>query len=169
MSSRALLRIRRKPNTFLTFLSKGLLRATFSRFSNFCNNGCARARAIIPCKKWHKVHMRAAAARAYRNPSKHSVISTISRCDVNKTYENVRLFQKKKIWKSTRARPKNVTNCCVSLVCIICLIYHMDYIQQMHVPWIVATVVRTPRSEVSQRHRAGSWVWVVSKSRLEVW
>ena len=29
ISSRALLRIRRKPNTFLTFLSKGLLRATF--------------------------------------------------------------------------------------------------------------------------------------------
>ena len=29
ISSRALLRIRRKPNTFLTFLSNGLLRATF--------------------------------------------------------------------------------------------------------------------------------------------
>ena len=26
-----------------------------------------------------------------------------------------------------------------------------------------------PRSEVSERHRAGSWVWVVPKSRLEVW
>ena len=50
ISSRALLRIRRKPNTFLTFLSKGLLRATFSRASNFCNNGCAPARAIIPVK-----------------------------------------------------------------------------------------------------------------------
>ena len=34
---------------------------------------------------------------------------------------------------------------------------------------VVATVVRMPRSEVSERHRAGSWVWVVSKSRLEVW
>ena len=32
---------------------------------------------------------------------------------------------------------------------------------------VVATVVRRPRSEVSQRHRAGSWVWVVSKSRLD--
>ena len=34
---------------------------------------------------------------------------------------------------------------------------------------VVATVVRTPRSEVSQRHRAGSWVWVVAKSRLDIW
>ena len=34
---------------------------------------------------------------------------------------------------------------------------------------VVATVVRTPRSEVSERHRAGSWVWVVAKSRLDIW
>ena len=34
---------------------------------------------------------------------------------------------------------------------------------------VVATVVRIPRSEVSERHRAGSWVWVVAKSRLEIW
>ena len=34
---------------------------------------------------------------------------------------------------------------------------------------VVATVVRTPRSEVSERHRAGSWVWVVAKSLLEIW
>ena len=35
--------------------------------------------------------MRAAAARAPRNPSKHTVISTISSYDFNKTYENIRL------------------------------------------------------------------------------
>ena len=35
--------------------------------------------------------MRAAAARTCRNPSKHIVISTISRCDVKKTYENTPL------------------------------------------------------------------------------
>ena len=34
---------------------------------------------------------------------------------------------------------------------------------------VVAKVVRMPRSEVSERHRAGSWVWVVAKSRLEIW
>ena len=34
---------------------------------------------------------------------------------------------------------------------------------------VVAKVVRRPRSEVSERHRAGSWVWVVAKSRLEMW
>ena len=34
---------------------------------------------------------------------------------------------------------------------------------------VVAKVVRRPRSEVSERHRAGSWVWVVAKSRLEIW
>ena len=34
---------------------------------------------------------------------------------------------------------------------------------------VVATVVRIPRSEVSERHRAGSWVWVVAKIRLEIW
>ena len=34
---------------------------------------------------------------------------------------------------------------------------------------VVATVVRIPRSEVSERHRAGSWVWVVAKTRLEIW
>ena len=49
------------------------------------------------------------------------------------------------------ARPKKVTNFCG---CVL----HAS---------VVATVVRTPRSEVSQRHRAGSWVWVVSKSRLD--
>ena len=34
---------------------------------------------------------------------------------------------------------------------------------------VVATVVRIPRSEVSERHRAGSWVWEVAKIRLEIW
>ena len=34
---------------------------------------------------------------------------------------------------------------------------------------VVATVVRMPRSEVSERHRAGSWVWVVARSRLDIW
>ena len=34
---------------------------------------------------------------------------------------------------------------------------------------VVATVVRTPRSEVSERHRAGSWVWVVAMIRLGIW
>ena len=34
---------------------------------------------------------------------------------------------------------------------------------------VVATVVRIPRSEVSERHRAGSWVWVVAKTCLEIW
>ena len=51
------------------------------------------------------------------------------------------------------ARSKRVTNFCG------CVLHDS----------VVATVVRTPRSEVSERHRAGSWVWVVAKSRLEVW
>ena len=33
---------------------------------------------------------------------------------------------------------------------------------------VVAKVVRMPRSEVSERHRAGSWVWVVAKSRVDI-
>ena len=49
--------------------------------------------------------------------------------------------------------PKNVTNFCG---CVL----HAS---------VVATVVRMPRSEVSERHRAGSWVWVVSKRLLDIW
>ena len=105
--------------------------------------------------------MRARKTKSFQNLS--------FRNDFNIKTSKTQWFFKKNVKISSRARPKNVTNCCVSLVCIICLIYHMDYIQQMHVPLIVATVVRTPRSEVSQRHRAGSWVWVVAKIPLGIW
>ena len=58
------------PILFSTFLSKGLLRATLSRASNFFNNGCAPARAIIPVKKYHAGHIRFFFARARRNLQK---------------------------------------------------------------------------------------------------
>ena len=93
-----------KTIVFLTFLSNGALRATFALTSNCFNNVCAPARATIPYKKWHKVHIAAAAARACRNPSKHTVISTISRCDVNKTYENVWLSHLKNLKIHLRRR-----------------------------------------------------------------
>ena len=47
--------------------------------------------------------MRAAAARACRNPAKHNVISIISRCDVPKTYANARLSHPKNIKIHPRA------------------------------------------------------------------
>ena len=75
------------PPLFKHFCQKGFCEQLLNCF----NNVCAPARAIIPCKNSYKVHIAAAAARACRNPSKHTVISTISRCDVNKTYENTPL------------------------------------------------------------------------------
>ena len=63
-------------------------------------------------------------------------------------------------------------------LCVPCLSYHVPYVSYIPIACgpkfapsasVVATVVRTPRSEVSERHRAGSWVWVVAKSRLDIW
>ena len=72
-----------------------------------------------------------------------------------------------------KIRPKNVTNFFVEkweksytkLASRKC-----DHNKSVHpCARAVAKVVRMPRSEVSERHRAGSWVWVVAKSRLEIW
>ena len=54
--------------------------------------------------------MRAAAARAPRNPSKHIVISTISSYDFNKTYENVRLSHPKNLKIHPRALAESFKN-----------------------------------------------------------
>ena len=43
----------------------------------------------IPCKKYHAGHMRAAAARACRNPSETIGFVRNSRSHVHKTYENI--------------------------------------------------------------------------------
>jgi hypothetical protein len=56
------------------------------------------------------VHIAAAAARACRNPSKHSVISTISRCDVKKTYENTPLSHPKMLKICPRAHAESFQN-----------------------------------------------------------
>ena len=85
-----------------------------------------------------------------------------------KTYD----FFKKKLKIHPRAPQK-----CDQLLCL-SRVYHMSHIphglyttssSSYPCASVVATVVRTPRSEVSQRHRAGSWVWVMAKSRLEIW
>ena len=52
--------------------------------------------------------------------------------------------------------PKNVTNCCVSLMCIICLINHMDYIQQMHVSEICPKNVTNCFANFAGHMRASS-------------
>ena len=56
------------------------------------------------------MHIAAAAARACRNPSKHSVISTISRCDVKKTYENTPLSHPKMLKICPRAHAESFQN-----------------------------------------------------------
>ena len=94
ISSRALLRIPRKPTTFSTFLSKGLLRATFSRASNFCNNGCAPARAIIPVKQYHAGHIRFFFARARRNLQKPMGFLRILAPRIIKSHESHRRSSK---------------------------------------------------------------------------
>ena len=99
-------------NCFSTFLSNGASRATFARTSNCFNNVCAPARATIPCKKYDAGRMRAAAARARRNPSKPNGFSTIASYEFNNTYENIQLFTPKNR-NSARAlllNPSN-TNC----------------------------------------------------------
>ena len=56
------------------------------------------------------MHIAAAAARACRNPSKHSVISTISRCDVKKTYENTSLSHPKMLKICPRVHAESFQN-----------------------------------------------------------
>ena len=56
------------------------------------------------------MHIAAAAARACRNPSKHTVISTISRCDVKKTYENTPRSHKKILKICPRAHAESFQN-----------------------------------------------------------
>ena len=71
-----------------------------------------------------------------------------------------------------KIRPKNVTNFVVEkweksytkLASRKC-----DHNKSVHpCARAVAKVVRVPRSEVSERHGAGSWVWAVAKIRLEI-
>ena len=66
--------------------------------------------------------------------------------------------------------PKNVTNCFATLSHTKLASRNCYHNKSLYpCASVVAKVVRMPRSEVSERHRAGSWVWVVAKSRLEIW
>ena len=120
ISSRALLRIRRKHTTFSTFLSK---RAFVSNFFTCFELLQQRLRT---CQGQHPCQIIPCGTHSFFLRARTSYTKLASR----ECYHNKSLYT------------------CASGV---------------------ATVVRTPRSEVSQRHRAGSWVWVVAKSRLDIW
>ena len=98
------------PTLFKHFCEKGFCEQLFHAFRTSATTVAHVPGPSSLAKKKHKVHMRAAAARAPRNPSKHIVISTLSRCDVKKTYENTPLSHPKMLKICPRAHAESFQN-----------------------------------------------------------